>query len=298
MKYFLLEINPITFYPILCTLLFFVLLAVVFVILEKINPKKEKSFKIIIGIIASLAILGLIVYLSIYYKREIENTDLGINSKLLWISGAIIVALFVLFYLFCGKKENHATKTKTIAFGAVFIGLAYGLSYVKLFFLPQGGSITLLSLLPLLLFSYIFGIRKGIIIGLIYGILQAMTDLWIIHPMQFFLDYPLAFASIGLGGILSDLKIFDKYPWLQIMLGGILAGFMRYGCHVLSGIFAFASYVGEGYSLVGWSFAYNSFALVDIALSIIAGVLLFLNKSFVNEVKKINVTQKNSTTEQ
>lgn len=62
-------------------------------------------------------------------------------------------------------------------------------------------------MLPLMLFSYMFGIRKGIIVGAIYGVLQAIQDPWIIHPAQFFLDYPIAFAMTGLAGIFKELNV-------------------------------------------------------------------------------------------
>ncbi|NCA68160.1 MAG: energy-coupled thiamine transporter ThiT [Clostridia bacterium] len=182
-----------------------------------------------------------------------------------------------------GDKEQKENHTKSIVYAAVCIALSFALSYIRFFKLPQGGSITLVSLLPLMIYSYMFGIRKGILAGFIYGVLQAIQDPWIIHPVQFLLDYPIAFAMIGLSGIFK--KYFTKYPILAFILGGILAGVLRYSSHVISGIFAFSSFAGEGYSAVAWGFLYNSFALVDIAIAIIAGSAMFANKAFIKQLK-------------
>ncbi|MBR2384770.1 MAG: energy-coupled thiamine transporter ThiT, partial [Clostridia bacterium] len=68
------------------------------------------------------------------------------------------------------------------------VALSFALSYIKLFEMPQGGSVTLFSMLPIMLFSYIYGMKKGLLVGVIYGLLQAVQDPYIIHPAQFLLD--------------------------------------------------------------------------------------------------------------
>lgn len=43
-------------------------------------------------------------------------------------------------------------------------------------------------------------------VGFVYGLLQSMQDPYIIHPAQFLLDYPIAFAMAGLAGILKTRR--------------------------------------------------------------------------------------------
>ena len=162
---------------------------------------------------------------------------------------------------------------------AAAIALSFALSYVTFFKMPQGGSITLASMLPILVYGYRFGTRRGIIAGLVYGLLQAVQDPWIIHPAQFLLDYPLAFAMLGLAGWLRTLRPKGKDGNLVIFLvGGVTAVILRYFAHVISGIFAFSTYAAEGYSAVAWGFLYNTFCLVDGAICLSLGALLYLNR--------------------
>ena len=79
------------------------------------------------------------------------------------------------------------------------------------------------------------------LIGFIYGMLQAVQDPYIIHPAQFLLDYPVAFALTGFAGALKDVKVLDKIPQLKFALSALIGGTLRFVAHVLSGVFAFGN---------------------------------------------------------
>lgn len=64
-----------------------------------------------------------------------------------------------------------------------------------------GGSITLASFVPLLIYTYVYGLADGLLTGLIFGLFNFVTGPYILTPLTFILDYLLAFASIGLMGI-------------------------------------------------------------------------------------------------
>ena len=69
-------------------------------------------------------------------------------------------------------------------------------------------------------------------------------------------------------------------------IGAVITGVLRFACHVLSGVFAFGAYaVDEGQGLWAYSLAYNSFVFVDIALVIVAGILVFSSKAFQKTIK-------------
>ena len=166
----------------------------------------------------------------------------------------------------------------------VCIAMSFALSYIQLWKMPQGGSITLVSLLPLMIFAYLYGPKKGVLAGCIYGVLQAMQDPYIIHPAQFALDYPVAFAVIGFAGVFAGMDAI-KLPQVRFFLGGVVAGILRFICHVLSGVFAFEAFA-EGTNAWAYSLAYNSFVFVDLALVLVAGVLVFSSKAFVKQSEK------------
>lgn len=106
--------------------------------------------------------------------------------------------------------KRKMSDTRSIVYGAISIALSFALSYAKLFKLPQGGSVTFASLLPLMVYCCMFGTRRGLVVCTIYGVLQALQDAFIIHPMQFLLDYPLAFGLIGVSGIFMERACLKK----------------------------------------------------------------------------------------
>lgn len=211
----------------------------------------------------------------------------GGKAQLYIYTFTLIIALG-LIALLVGKRQK-VDKTKSIVYGAVLIALSFALSYVKFFSLPQGGSITFASLVPLMLYSYMFGIRRGIIAGFIYGILQFFQGPYFVHPMQFLLDYPIAFAAIGVAGIFKEREVFKgKSEIMNFVLGAFLAVFLRYLSSVVAGIFVWGSYVDQNLDTAGniirgpvaWSFLYNAFTFGDLAIALVAGVALLSSKSF------------------
>jgi len=161
--------------------------------------------------------------------------------------------------------------------------------------MPQGGSLTFASLLPLMIYCCMFGTRRGVVACLIYGVLQAVQDPWIIHPMQFLLDYPLAFGMIGVSGIFIEKNVFKftgkKQRLNQILgftCGALVAVVGRYVCHVCTGVFAFHTWADlVTYSSVTvYSMAYNSFAFADMAVALGAGIMMLMSKAFVTQMTR------------
>ena len=239
------------------------------------------------GIIDLIGVVAVGVLLAIYFEK-VKDWYPTLNQAILYISSALLI-IVVCVLAFVLDKNKKPFNTRCIAMAGITIAMSFGLSYIKLWEMPQGGSITLFSLLPIMIFSYIYGTKKGLFVCFVYGILQAIQDPWIIHPAQFLLDYPVAFATIGLSGMFANVKAFEKMPQIACLLGGIVASSLRFLSHVLSGVFAFAStYAGD---LDSWlySLGYNSFVFVDIAIVLVAVVLVFSSKAFVKELDKITI---------
>ena len=137
-----------------------------------------------------------------------------------------------------------------------------------------------------MLYSYIFGVKRGVFVGFIYGILQSVQDPWIIHPAQFILDYPVAFACVGLAGLFKKLPC--KNPQIKFAFGTILAGTFRFICHVLSGTFAFEAYA-KGQNAFAYSLVYNLYVFIDAGLVVAVGVLLLSVRSFVKTVERAEI---------
>ena len=263
-----------------------------------------KAYKI--TLISSLSCIGAsliatIVCLIVFFSKNIAGDGWygeNINQLALYLgAGGIIVVLVAVAFL-TDMKNTTKFDSRCIALAGITVALSFALSYIKMFSMPQGGSVTLASLLPVMLFAYVYGPKKGIFVGFIYGALQAMQDPYLIHPAQFLLDYPVAFAAIGLAGAFKNITALDKLPQVKFALGAITAGVLRFISHVFSGVFAFGVDAPTGQNVWAYSTAYNSYVFIDIAIVIAVGILVLSSKNFVkrmslytNEKKTVEDTQ-------
>ena len=151
------------------------------------------------------------------------------------ISAVAALLLFAVIALLC-IGSNKRYDAKRIAFAGVTVGLSFALSFVKVSPVTSGGSVTLASMLPLLLYAYFYGARDGLLVGVIFGLLNFLSGPWILTPMTFVLDYPLAYASIALMGF---AKKFGKNPLLQVIFGVLAVYAFRFSCHFFSGVIYF-----------------------------------------------------------
>lgn len=171
-----------------------------------------------------------------------------------WAILAALVILGVVLYIM--TRDQKKWSTRMLANASLCIALAFILSYVKLYEMPQGGSVTLASMLPIFMFAYAYGVGSGLAIGFAYGLLQFVQGGWFVHPIQFLLDYPLAFAMLGFAGIARKLP--DSWG----MIPGILLGtFMRFLCAFLTGVFFWGDGAGEQNVLI-YSAVYNGTYLI------------------------------------
>lgn len=285
------------FYPILATLITAVAGAIAMLVSSLFNDKAVKISLIVTAALLLGCFIATMVLMAQYYGDIAEYYP---NANLVgMIVSAVVFMVIMVVMWFVGDKRKMSD-TRSIVYGAISIALSFALSYAKLFKLPQGGSVTFASLLPLMVYCCMFGTRRGLVVCTIYGVLQALQDPFIIHPMQFLLDYPLAFGLIGVSGIFMEKGVFKEKKIVAFLLGGIIAVVLRYACHVCSGVFAFADYADlDKYgSAIVYSMAYNSFTFVDMALALVAGSTLFASKSFTALMQKSSDINKLAVTTQ
>jgi thiamine transporter len=158
----------------------------------------------------------------------------------------------------------------------LFIALGFGLSFLKIKVVPYGGSITALSMLPILLIGFRHGLGWGLGAGVVYGILQSWQE-GVLAPAgnmgtyfaMMALDYFLAFGVLGLAALFAKRK-------KGLVFASAVCLLLRYACHVLSGVLLWSSYAWEGWGPVTYSFAYNATYMVpEVILTTIAAYLLY-----------------------
>lgn len=198
--------------------------------------------------------------------------------------GALVALMLVLLILACYLTGDKAKlKTKHLVFSAVAMALAMITSFLKLFEAPMGGSVTLFSMLFICCIGYWYGLRAGIMTGVAYGLLQLISDPYIISLPQMITDYILAFGALGLSGIFCNKKN-------GLVKGYIVGVLSRYLFAFLSGLIFFGMYAeGSGMSAPVYSLAYNgSYLGCEAAITLIVLAIPAVNKAFVR-VKQMAV---------
>ena len=175
---------------------------------------------------------------------------------------------------------NKIPATKTLAISAILIALSVALGAVTLFRMPQGGSVTPFSMLPIFLAAYYFGVPRGLLVGIAVGILNLLLNPYIIHPVQVLLDYPLAFGAIAVGGVLRHHKK------IGLVFGYIVGVFCRYVVAVLSGVVFFSAYAPANFNGLSWSLWYN---LTYLGVEGIITVVVLLVPSVRSAIEKLRI---------
>lgn len=179
-----------------------------------------------------------------------------------WITfGAILVLGLVMLVIFRNRQKWN---TQMLTYGALSIALSFVLSCIRLFRMPNGGSVTPASMLPIMLFSAAFGVGPGFLAGIVYGFLQALQGgLVMMSVGQALLDYILAFTLLGLAGLAKKLP----ESW-GLYCAIIIAALARILCHTLAGILFWET--------APWaSFVYNiTYLGPDTAICIILALMI------------------------
>jgi thiamine transporter len=156
------------------------------------------------------------------------------------------------------------SRTRILAEISVTVALSVVLNYIKIFHLPQGGSVTLGSMVPILLIAYRRGLKIGVFAGTVFGLVQLILDAYVYNPFGMFLDYPLAFGVLGIAAL------FKKWP----LVGVVVALTARFLSHFVSGVLFFAMYAPEGMSPIVYSAIYNgSYMIPEMVIS---GIFIYL----------------------
>ncbi len=173
------------------------------------------------------------------YLYSLLEVSAKATNVVKWISIASVVLLLGLIAaISLFKKNGNKYDAKRIAFAGVCIAMSFVLAFVKVSPVQSGGSVTLASFVPVLIFAYVYGPLEGFAVGLIHGLLNFIESPWILTPATFLLDYLLAFASIGIMGFFGKMPRKEKSA-LPLVLGCICVFSARFLFHLASGMIYF-----------------------------------------------------------
>lgn len=219
----------------------------------------------------------------------IVNADGGLTTAgyaVTIIAGIIMfIAAIVLAAKNSGKKKMT---THQLVFCAVAIALAFATSYIKLYHLPWGGSVTLCSMLFIALVGNWYGVGTGLLIGFTYGILQFLQGPYVLSFFQVGCDYIFAFAALGLSGLFRNQKN-------GLIKGYIVAVLARGLFHSIGGYLYWMAYMPDAFpkSLAAvYPIVYNySYLLLEGIITVII-ISIPAVKNALNTVKKMAVEGK------
>ena len=162
----------------------------------------------------------------------------------------LLISFSFLFIVFYFRKDEKIFSTKALTYSAILLALGISANQIKIFSLPQGGSMTLFSMIFIVFIGYMFGLRVGLIAGISFGLLNLLIKPEVYTPIQAIIDYILAFGALGLSGFFANKKDKLIFAYLVSIIG-------RFVFAVFSGYVFFGSYAPEGWNPLLYSIWYN-----------------------------------------
>ena len=213
------------------------------------------------------------------FIQSFSSINLGGNFKeivtnpltILTLIGVLIILVLLI------KAKDIKFDAKMLTTIGIALALTAVLNMLKIYKFPQGGGITLGSIIPIILISYVYGPLVGMLTGFLFGIISLFIDPYILHPVQVLFDYPLPFMAVGVAGFFKN-----KY------LGASIGMLLRFISHFISGVVFFGSYAPEGISPIIYSLSVNGLA-VGGELMICLVLLAFLPVERLVKMLKSNI---------
>lgn len=170
---------------------------------------------------------------------------------------------------------NSSKTVQALVESAMMVALATVLSIFKIIDMPYGGSVTIASMLPMIVLAYRQGVVWGLGSGLVYAAIQQLLGLstlsyvtgWQSVVAVIMLDYIVAFAVVGFGGIFRRLM---KTQRGALIAGAGLVSLLRYICHVISGATVWAGLSIPDKAALIYSIGYNATYMLPEAIILIA----------------------------
>ena len=175
--------------------------------------------------------------------------------------------------------SSSYTKTRIMVECALMIALGTILANIKIYELPNGGSITLFSMLPFIMISFRHGVKWGLFTGFVNSLLQMLLGFYAppapgILPLvgMILLDYVLAFTLLGLASAIAK-PFANKLVGVGVGTAAVCG--IRFLCSFLSGVLIWGN-LSDGLAAWTFSLTYNgSYMLPETILTTVAAVLIY-----------------------
>jgi len=171
------------------------------------------------------------------------------------------------------ETEKNRKNIRALVESSLLVAIGFVLSFVSHVLglrMPQGGSFTLLSMLPVLIIGLRHGLKWGLLGGFVYACLQMLFEFWPPPTATVFgyisvimLDYIAAFTVLGLSGLFRGKRY-------GLLYAAPLCCFLRFLSHFVSGVVIWNVYAGDApvwlYSLT-YNGSFMGFELVSLTVA-------------------------------
>ena len=213
------------------------------------------------------------------------------------------------------KKSNSQRLTTSAIMLALATALAMVCAIIPFLNLPFGGGYTVASMLPIVIVSYMYGVKWGVFTSAVYALIQIVLDLYLgkgsaimalftpngdgfmgygVAVAVLCIDYLIAYSMLGLGGVFRN-KIKNKT--IALLLGVVLALSLRYVAHIISGYIFYGAWTEwffsqEGfYSIGGWILDNFSGRWLSLVYSVFYNGLYMIPEIIITSVAAIGVSK-------
>ena len=185
------------------------------------------------------------------------------------------------------------TKTRRLCECAILLAMSIALSFVKIYTMPLGGSVTLLSMLPVLLVGLRHGLKWGFATTGLYAAFQLAQALMNgnVFPYCYtvaavivciLFDYVIPFGILGGTGCVSV-----KSGKGKVMAVIALLVFVRLVCHCVTGVVVWGQWAPEGMGKFIYSIVYNAqYMLPELILTVLASWAILSSKALTKLIER------------
>ena len=185
------------------------------------------------------------------------------------------------------------TKLLMLTECAVMLALSIVLSFVKVWKMPMGGAVTLLSMLPIMLISVKYGLKGGLPVAFLYSLFQLLmgvasgdvfvyctSGLMVVICALF--DYLVPFTVLGCAAMFrkpaEKLRPDNRKAADALLLAGFVVVIVaRFVCHYITGFSIWGQWAPEGQSKFIYSLIYNGQYMLPECIFTTVGAAVMIN---------------------
>ena len=215
---------------------------------------------------------------------------------------------------------NRSFNTKRLTVSAVMLALATVLAAVCALIpflnLPFGGGFTIASMLPIVLLSYMYGVKWGLFTAFTYSVIQILMDLslgtgsstlialftpssedymgLVVAISVLFIDYFVAYTALGFGGLFRNRT---ENKTRALCLGVMVALGLRYLAHIVSGFIFYGAwaewfFTQDGFYAIGsWFVEHLSGSALALVYSVFYNGLYMFPEMVITAMASLLIAQ-------